>query len=179
MMKFTSNRLGQRNSNKSHHTSLEFTSSSRSLVRKFLSWQWYSNISGDPTDFSVASSNSILDILANSPTFSWGKQTTNQILIKSHIRALYVLKMRSVKIKSNKNKNFYLWQKLAEVADLNVQVSDLLLHWLLVTVFSINCPQRLIVFRMNLPGNHDITSTLIPEQKQNKIGKVRSLLSDV
>lgn len=46
------------------------TSSSRSLLRKFLSSQWYSYISGGPTDFSVASSNSILDILANSPTFS-------------------------------------------------------------------------------------------------------------
>lgn len=48
-----------------------FTSSSRSLLRKFLSSQWYSYISGGPTDFSVASSNSILDILANSPTFSY------------------------------------------------------------------------------------------------------------
>lgn len=51
-------------------TGFELTSSSRSLLRKFLSSQWYSYISGGPTDFSVASSNSILDILANSPTFS-------------------------------------------------------------------------------------------------------------
>lgn len=46
------------------------TSNSRSLLRKFFSSQWNSNISGGPTDFSVASSNSVFDILANSPTFS-------------------------------------------------------------------------------------------------------------
>lgn len=52
------------------HLGLGLTSNSRSLVRKFFSSQWYSNISGGPTDFSVASSNSVFDILANSPTFS-------------------------------------------------------------------------------------------------------------
>lgn len=46
------------------------TSSSLSLVRKVLSLQWNSYISGGPTDFSVASSSSILVILTNSPTFS-------------------------------------------------------------------------------------------------------------
>lgn len=57
---------------------LVLTSNSRSLVRKFFSSQWYSNISGGPTDFSVASSNSIFDILANSPTFSWSDKCVNK-----------------------------------------------------------------------------------------------------
>lgn len=60
--------------------SFSFTSSSRSFPRKFFSLQWYSYISGGPTDFSVASNNSILDILANSPTFSYMKKEIGFIL---------------------------------------------------------------------------------------------------
>lgn len=101
-------------------TSVEFTSSSRSLVRKFLSWQWYSNISGDPTDFSVASSNSILDILANSPTFSWGKQTTDQIIIENHITVqdeksedgLYLIKTGATDLQQHNPTWGRNWQRL-------------------------------------------------------------------
>lgn len=56
----------------------------------------------------------------------------------------------------------YLRQKLAQVADLDTQSLDLLLHCFLVAVSSIQHPQRLIILHMDLSINHYITTTFEP-----------------
>lgn len=148
-----------------------FTSSSRSLLRKFLSSQWYSYISGGPTDFSVASSNSILDILANSPTFSCQVKPTT--ITRKHQRKsnemrrvvthhFDVLQTRCAIKQSNISRTqTYLRQKLAEVADLDTQSLDFFFHGLLVAVSIIQHPQRLIVLHMDLSVDHYITTSLV------------------
>lgn len=49
-----------------------------------------------------------------------------------------------------------------------MKIFDLFLHHFLVRVSSINGPQRLIVLRMDLSGNDQITTALVPEETTNK-----------
>lgn len=155
------------------HFGLVLTSNSRSLLRKFFSSQWYSNISGGPTDFSVASSNSVFDILANSPTFSWSDNHINtgfMSTIQSSPSTFWdvteqhdpiILAILKWSIIYNAITN--LRKKLAEIADLYTKTLDLFFYCFLIALFSIDHPERLIVLHMDLSCNHHITPMLVPE----------------
>lgn len=56
----------------------------------------------------------------------------------------------------------YLRQKLAQVADLDMQSFDLLLHIFLAAVFSIKHPKGLIVLHVDLSINDHITTIFVP-----------------